>query len=73
MTVVRWKYALTAALILLAGCNSQSAQTAGGVTPSEAKALDDAAAMLDEKAAATAVPAVAEVPVTKGQDKPTKR
>jgi hypothetical protein len=41
---------LAAALALvLAGCGSESASAPGGVSPGEAKALDDAASMLDER------------------------
>ncbi|MGH6615095.1 hypothetical protein [Sphingomonas sp.] len=35
------------ALLLLAGCGSGSPDTPGAVTPGEAQALNDAAAMLD--------------------------
>jgi hypothetical protein len=38
-----------AALALLAGCGSGGASAPGGVSQSEAKALEDAAEMLDER------------------------
>jgi uncharacterized lipoprotein len=37
-----------ALLVLLAACSSEN-KSAGGVTPSEARALDDAAQMLDSQ------------------------
>jgi hypothetical protein len=35
--------------LALAGCGSDGAREAGGVTPGEAEALEDAASMLDEQ------------------------
>ena len=43
------------ALLLLAGCGSEEGRSVGGVSPSEAQALNDAAAMLDERAANSVV------------------
>lgn len=43
------------ALIALSGCGSPSDDTVGGVTRSEAQALNDAATMLDKNAAAPAI------------------
>lgn len=37
-----------APLLALAGCGGESARAPGGVSPGEAKALEDAASMLDE-------------------------
>jgi len=54
-------------VLLLAGCGpGENAPAPGGVTVGEAKALDDAAAMLDEQRSpidgATAAPAEAATP-----------
>jgi len=43
------------ALLLLAGCGSEEGRSVGGVSPSEAQALNEAAAMLDERAANSVV------------------
>ena len=44
----RWPFAVTLALTL-AACGSEGADPPGVVSPGEAKALDEAAAMLDER------------------------
>lgn len=38
-----------AALLVLAACGDEGASAPGGVSPGEAKALEDAASMLDER------------------------
>lgn len=38
-----------AAALALAGCGGETATAPGGVSPGEAKALEDAASMLDER------------------------
>jgi hypothetical protein len=43
------------ALIALSGCGSPNGKTVGGVTRSEAQALNDAATMLDKNAVAPMV------------------
>jgi hypothetical protein len=59
----RWLTLPTLAALAACGGADDSA-TVGGVTPSEAKALNDAAAMLDESAANSAgAPPSAEAPV----------
>ncbi|WDA42497.1 hypothetical protein [Erythrobacter sp. BLCC-B19] len=40
---------LAALLLALAGCGNESASAPGAVSPGEAKALEDAAEMLDER------------------------
>ena len=52
------------ALLLLTGCGSEEGRSVGGVSPSEAQALNDAAAMLDERADNSVVTLPA--PVTAG-------
>lgn len=37
------------AVLALAACGDEAAETPGGVSPAEAKALEDAASMLDER------------------------
>lgn len=37
------------AALVLAACGDEAAETPGGVSPAEAKALEDAASMLDER------------------------
>lgn len=51
------RLAVLPALAMLAACGGDDSAAVGGVTPSEAKALNDAAAMLDESAANSAVQA----------------
>lgn len=44
------RYPLAPALLLaLAACGNEGARAPGGVSPGEAEALEDAAAMLDER------------------------
>lgn len=40
---------IAALSLTLAGCGSEGASAPGGVSPGEAKALEDAASMLDER------------------------
>jgi hypothetical protein len=40
---------LAAAVLALAACGDEQATAPGGVSPGEAKALEDAASMLDER------------------------
>lgn len=42
------RFLLTVAFLLLSGCGSANDPVAGGVSPSEAQALNDAAEMLDQ-------------------------
>lgn len=46
-----------AALLMLAGCGGAGQEGAGGVSPEEAQALDNAAEMLDASADGMAAPA----------------
>lgn len=48
MAIVRLPLAAALALTL-AACGGESASAPGGVSPGEAKALEDAASMLDER------------------------
>lgn len=59
------KWLVLPACVALVACGStDDSATVGGVTPSEAKALNDAAAMLDESAANSAgAPPSAEAPL----------
>ena len=44
---MKTRFAVLAALLALAGCHSQP--TAGGLSPDDERALDNAAAMLDQQ------------------------
>lgn len=56
MPVLKTSLALLFVAVALSGCGDGAADSVGGVSPSEAKALNDAAEMLDERAANSATP-----------------